>query len=263
MTCANNEKEVGMWFSKKDSVEEAYRYIKYLTKKKSISDHRIDTEALIQETLLKVIKATQSEITSDKERPAAQRLSAQTDFNHLLKAYTYRSFESVFLDMSANVTFRRKSSSEQTHSRDQINSVQLIHVYEHTHGPEKVTNIYEMLPSKQPKPEQAAAIDKNATLFINLLLETIGQEPDNKKRALFYDFFSLSYRKTGHTQKQLGELHGFQGNTAITHISRFVNKLAQRVEASELSLELSSSQLAELDIYFLNHSNKLNETISV
>ncbi|KAF7773751.1 hypothetical protein PCIT_a0067 [Pseudoalteromonas citrea] len=251
-----------MWFHKKDSVQEAYRFIKFLTKKKSISDHRIDTESLIQETLLKVIKATQRELTLDTNTASEDRLSIQNEFNHLLKAYTYRAFECVYLDMCNNVTFRRKSPGELANSSDENSSVQLVHVYD-SHNTEHSSNIFEMLPTPQATPLQGTRIDKNASQFINLLLETIGQEKDQRKQALFFDFFSLSFRQSGQTQKQLGQLHGFQGNIAITHISRFVNKLSHRVKESELDLELHSSNLASLDIYFLNHSNKLNETISV
>jgi hypothetical protein len=248
-----------MWFQQKKSVQEAYRFIKFLTKKKSISDHRIDTEALIQETLLKVIKATQRELTFDNNIINENRLSIQNEFNYILKAYTYRAFESAYLDMSNNVTFRRKSPSEAAHSSDETNSVQLIHIYEDQNS-EQSSNIFEMVPTSQFSPHQDTQIDKNANQFINLLLETIGQEKDKRKQALFLDFFSLSFRQSGQTQKQLGQLHGFQGNTAITHISRFVNKLSHRVKESELDLELISSNL---DIYFINNCNKLNETISV
>jgi len=251
-----------MWFHQKKSVQEAYRFIKFLTNKKSISDHRIDTEALIQETLLKVIKATQRELALDNSKVCEDRLSIQKEFNHLLKAYTYRAFECVYLDMSNNVTFRRKSPSEIASSSDENSSVQLIHVYD-SHNSEHASNIFEMLPTPNATPLQRTKVDKNASQFINLLLETIGQEKDQRKQALFFDFFSLSFRQSGQTQKQLGQSHGFQGNTAITHISRFVNKLSHRVKESELDLELHSSNLANLDIYFLNHSNKLNETISV
>ncbi|TMP42994.1 hypothetical protein CWB96_12205 [Pseudoalteromonas citrea] len=251
-----------MWFHQKQSVQEAYRFIKFLTKKKSISDHRIDTEALIQETLLKVIQATKRELSLDTNEVCEDRLSTQNEFNHLLKAYTYRAFESVYLDMSNNVTFRRKSPSELVNSSDDHTSVQLIHIYD-SQDSGHANNILDMLPTHQPSPLQGTKIDKNASQFINLLLETIGQEKDLRKQALFFDFFSLSFRQSRQTQKQLGHTHGFQGNAAITHISRFVNKLSQRVKESELDLELHSSNLANLDIYFLNHSNKLNETISV
>ncbi|TMO65411.1 hypothetical protein CWC18_04930 [Pseudoalteromonas aurantia] len=248
-----------MWFHQKESVQEAYRFIKFLTKKKSISDHRIDTEAIIQETLLKVIKATQRELTLDNNAISEDKLSIQNEFNHLLKAYTYRAFECAYLDMSNNVTFRKKSPSELANSLDDTNSIQLTHVYD-GQSSEHSNNVIEMMPASQLTPHQGIQIDKSANKFINLLLETIGQEKDQRKQALFIDFFSLSFRQSGQTQKQLGQLHGFQGNTAITHISRFVNKLSHRVKESELDLELNSSNL---DIYFLNHSNKLNETISV
>lgn len=252
-----------MWFDDRAAVQEAYRFIKFLTKKKSISDHRIDIEALIQETLIKVISATRKELTSEHKKEPEQCLSTQNSFNHLLKAYTYRAFESVYLDMSANVTFRRKSAAEQAKSSDPMNTVQLVHISEQHQENGQISNIYELLPSAQPSPDQAIKINKTASLFTHLLIEAISQETDIKKQALFYDFFSLAYRKTGQTQKQLGEKHGFQGNTAITHISRFVSKLAERVKESGLNLELSGSQHTDLDIYFLNHSNKLNETISV
>ncbi|KZN47908.1 hypothetical protein [Pseudoalteromonas luteoviolacea] len=253
-----------MWFDNKQAVQEAYKFIKFLLRKKAITDHRIDTEALIQETLLKVIKATKQEAEQDKgAHPDAQRLNAQGDFNHVLKAYTYRAFESVYLDMGSNVTYRKKSASEQAKAPDEGRSVQIIHLYESNQGDEKSSNIYELMPSDQPTPDQVTKMDKNARLFINLLLETIAQEEDKQKQALFYDFFSLSFRQNALTQKQLGERHGFKGNAAITYISRFVTKLAKRVEESGLSLELGGNPQADFDIYFLTHSNKINETISV
>ena len=164
-----------MWFHQKESVQEAYRFIKFLTKKKSISDHRIDTEALIQETLLKVIKATQRELTLDNNAISEDRLSIQNEFNHLLKAYTYRAFECAYLDMSNNVTFRRKSPSELADSLDETNSIQLTHVYD-GQSSEHSSNVIEMMPTSQLTPHQGIQIDKSANKFINLLLETIGQE---------------------------------------------------------------------------------------
>ncbi|ESP91192.1 MULTISPECIES: hypothetical protein [Pseudoalteromonas] len=253
-----------MWFDNKQAVQEAYKFIKFLLRKKSITDHRIDTEALIQETLLKVIKATKQEASNEIEPDKdTQKLNAQTDFNHVLKAYTYKAFESVYLDMGSNVTYRRKSASEQAKSPDEGRSVQIVHLYESNNSSDGSNNIYELMPSDQPSPDQVAKMDRNARLFINLLLETIAQEEDKQKQALFYDFFTLSFRQNALTQKQLGERHGFKGNAAITYISRFVNKLSKRVEESGLSLEIGNNPQTDFDIYFLTHSNKLNETISV
>ncbi|KID58476.1 hypothetical protein JF50_07415 [Pseudoalteromonas luteoviolacea] len=254
-----------MWFDNKQAVQEAYKFIKFLLRKKSITDHRIDTEALVQETLLKVIKATKQETSDNLEsEKETQKLNAQNDFNHVLKAYTYKAFESVYLDMGSNVTYRRKSASEQAKAPDEGRSVQIVHLYESNSASEGApSNIYELMPSDQPSPDQVTKMDKNARLFINLLLETIAQEEDKQKQALFYDFFSLSFRQNTLTQKQLGERHGFKGNAAITYISRFVNKLSKRVEESGLNLEIGNNPQTDFDIYFLTHSNKINETISV
>ncbi|MDK1289347.1 hypothetical protein [Pseudoalteromonas umbrosa] len=258
-------KGVWMWFDNKQAVQEAYKFIKFLLRKKSITDHRIDTEALVQETLLKVIKATKQESNHSLESEKnTQKLNAQSDFNHVLKAYTYRAFESVYLDMGSNVTYRKKSASEQAKAPEEARSVQIIHLYESNNCSDgSSSNIYELMPSDQPSPDQITKMDKNARLFINLLLETIAQEEDKQKQALFYDFFSLSFRQNALTQKQLGERHGFKGNAAITYISRFVSKLSKRVEESGLSLEIGSNPQVDFDIYFLTHSNKFNETISV
>ena len=84
----------------------------------------------------------------------------------------------------------------------------------------------------------------------------LNEVKDKKKRLLFSAFFSTGFRSNGMSQKELGEQYGFDGNVAITLISRFVAALKMRIQTAGLALEFFETESNELDIYFLSHQDK-------
>jgi len=155
-----------MWFNHEIEVFEAFRYINYLINKKT-SDSSLDLENLQQETILKLIEATQREsrqlIKSDNNE--TPRLSEQRTYNAILKVYTQRIFESVFFDMNKNVTFRKKTGKEldKNVSDKDVKTIQLTYLTSTSHESDKAKEIYEVLPTSVMSPEEQSICDDNSS----------------------------------------------------------------------------------------------------
>ena len=248
-----------MWFNHEIEIFAAFRFISYLINKKT-ADNSIDLESLQQETILKLIEATQRETLQSEENGnhESPRLSEQITYNAILKAYTQRIFENLFFDMNQNVTFRKKTGKERDKSAGdtETKTVQLTHLTSTVHEGGKVKEIYDVLPTSLMSPEEEVICDDNSNKFIRILMLMLNEVKDNKKRLLFAAFFSAGFRTNGMSQKQLGEQYGFNGSVAITLISRFVAALKRRIESDGLALEFFEIEKNELYIYFLSHQDK-------